>query len=285
MDDITRIMRKVIESRVFLAIVLAVFVIGFFHLTSVYIGLITGSVGEQKLVTKVVDGDTVVIEGGDSVRLLGMDADERGDPCYESAKQRLEELVLNKEVYLESDGDDKDQYGRYLRYLILDSENINLRLVKEGLVIARFYPENVKYREEIVAAEKEAIENRIGCKWSGKTQPPTPSIEGDIVWSEITGNAIAACDAGNYIGEEKIVEGIIADGYKSETNTVFLNFGYPYPDHCFTAVIFFSDLTNFPENPQDYYEGERVRVKGIIKEYKGKPEIILKDASQIEIGK
>jgi len=121
---------------------------------------------KKAIVTKVIDGDTVIIEGGAHVRLLGIDADERGYPCYFAAKKRLEELVLNKEVYLEMDKDDKDQYGRYLRYLILDGENINLKLVQEGLAVARFYPGNTKYKKEIVNAEKYAIENKIGCKWN-----------------------------------------------------------------------------------------------------------------------
>jgi endonuclease YncB( thermonuclease family) len=34
--------------------------------------------GVKKLVTKVIDGDTFLIEGGYSVRILGIDADERG---------------------------------------------------------------------------------------------------------------------------------------------------------------------------------------------------------------
>lgn len=116
--------------------------------------------------TCFIDGDTIVVEG-ESVRLLGIDADERGYPCYSAAKQRLEELVLNKEVGLESDADDKDQYSRYLRHIILDGKNIGLQLVEEGLAVARFYPENQKYKQEIVLAEKQAREAGIGCKWEG----------------------------------------------------------------------------------------------------------------------
>lgn len=237
-----------------------------------------------KLVTKVLDGDTVIIEGGYSVRLLGIDADERGYPCYGPAKQRLEELVLNKEVYLEADKENQDQYNRYLRYLILEKENMNLRMVKEGFAIARFSPENEKYREEIITAEKEARENKVGCK-SGAEQVPTQPIKQDIIWSKLIGDAIGACNAGNYYGVEKIIEGKIIDGFKSKTNTVFLNFEKAYPNQCFTAVIFSSDLINFPEDPQNYYQGKLVRVKGKIKEYNGKPEIVLKDSSQIEIGR
>ena len=277
--------RKLNENKIFFAIVLASFIIGIFIFLSFSSNNSPSSTGNKgpegtKLVTKIIDGDTVIIEGGYSVRLLGIDADEKGYPCYSSAKERLEELVLNKEVYLESDKEDQDQYKRYLRYLILDGENINLKLVKEGLAIARFSPENTKYKEEIINAEKEARENKIGCKWGEKQKNITrdggnrpPDID----------DAIDACNAGNYIGKEKTVAGKIADGYKSKTNTVFLNFEKPYPNQCFTAVIFSSDLINFPENPQSFYEGKIVKIKGVIKEYQGKPEIILKDRSQIEI--
>ncbi|MCX6719953.1 MAG: DUF5667 domain-containing protein [Candidatus Staskawiczbacteria bacterium] len=44
---------------------------------------------ENTIVTKVIDGDTIVVEGGFHVRLLGMDADEKGYPCYEPASRRF----------------------------------------------------------------------------------------------------------------------------------------------------------------------------------------------------
>lgn len=118
----------------------------------------------NKFVSKIIDGDTIIIEG-ESVRLLGIDSDERGDKCYGAAKDRIGELVLDKEILLESDAEDKDQYKRYLRYVFLDGENINLKLVQEGLAVARFSPENTKYKQEILAAEQSARENKIGCKW------------------------------------------------------------------------------------------------------------------------
>lgn len=120
---------------------------------------------KEAIVTKIIDGDTVIVSGGDSVRLLGIDADEKGYPCYDAARLRLEELVLEKTVLLETDAGNLDQYGRQLRYVFLNGENINERLVAEGLAIARFYPENQKYKAEIVAAETEAIKNKTGCKW------------------------------------------------------------------------------------------------------------------------
>ncbi|MEM7819253.1 MAG: thermonuclease family protein [Candidatus Aenigmatarchaeota archaeon] len=262
-----------IKNKIFLIIILLI-------LLGIFIIFNTSNIQileTQKLVTKVIDGDTIIVEGGHIVRLLGIDADEKGYPCYESAKQRLEELVLNKRIFLEQDKKDKDQYKRYLRYVFLDDDNINLKLVKEGFVVAHFSDENIKYKEEIINAEKFAIENKIGCKWGNISKTENMTL------SSLKEDVIDACDAIKYVNEEKTVKGKIVDGYKSVTNTVFLNFEKPYPNQCFTAVIFSYDLKKFPENPQNYYEGKIVKISGKIKEYKGKPEIILSNMSQIEI--
>ncbi len=130
---------------------------------------------ENTIVTKVIDGDTVVVEGGYHVRLLGIDADEKNYPCYDPAKLRLESLVLNKQIILERDKTDVDQYGRCLRTIFIGNpsaglgqvQNIDLELIKEGLAVARFYQTDVKYKNEISIAEKQAIANKTGCKWSG----------------------------------------------------------------------------------------------------------------------
>ncbi len=124
--------------------------------------------GSDRIVTKVIDGDTVVVEGGDHVRLLGIDSDEKGYPCYDAARLRMEALVLGKEVRLVKDTEDKDQYGRLLRYIFSGDMNIDEEMVREGIAVARFYPQNVKYKQEIVAAEQSAIANHAGCKWEGK---------------------------------------------------------------------------------------------------------------------
>ena len=125
---------------------------------------------DNTIVTKIIDGDTVVVEGGYHIRLLGMDADEKGYPCYDPARIRLEDLILSKQVRLEKDKTDLDQYGRCLRYIFLGNTNIDVQLVKEGLAIARFYEPDVKYKAEITDAESYAQQNKIGCKWSGNSQ-------------------------------------------------------------------------------------------------------------------
>ena len=101
------------------------------------------------------------------------DADEKGYPCYDVAKTRLESLVLGKQVVLEKDKSDVDQYGRCLRYIFLGTANVDTQLVAEGLAVARFYEPDVKYRAEITAAEQKAQAGGIGCKWSGASQTAT----------------------------------------------------------------------------------------------------------------
>lgn len=85
---------------------------------------------------------------------------------------------------------------------------------------------------------------------------------------------------GSLYGKVVIVEGIIASTYNSG-KVCFLNFHENYKKY-FTAVIFKSDFRKF-NTPEDDYYLKKVRVKGMLKEYKGKPEIIVKNPSQIEI--
>lgn len=238
-----------------------------------------------KLVTKVIDGYTFLIEEGYSVKILEIDADERGYPCYDEAKNRLEELILNKEVRLVKETEEWDQYCRYLRHVFVDNQNIGLELVKAGLAVAHFSSEDVKYREEITQAEKSSRESKTGCKWSPPVKEKT-----EFQWEKLTPELrglkiIGSCQAGNYYGKKVIAEGKIADVYRSKTNTIFLNFEKAYPNQCFTAVIFSSDQYKFVTDLERYYSGKTARIEGEVKEYQGKPEIILKDPSQIEIGK
>jgi len=88
-------------------------------------------------------------------------------------------------------------------------------------------------------------------------------------------------DAANYCGQVRTVEGTIVET-KNTGRVCFLNFS-PNWRTDFTAVIFASDFSKFPANPETYCRGKNVRVTGSIQEYRGKPEIILKSQSQIVV--
>jgi len=99
----------------------------------------------------------------------------------------------------------------------------------------------------------------------------TPSTSRVILWQ----------DAAKHYGEYATVEGKIVSTHNSG-KACFLNF-HPNYKRYFTAVIFASAFSLFPANPETFYYGKKIRVSGYIKEYKGKPEIILNDPIQIEI--
>lgn len=88
-------------------------------------------------------------------------------------------------------------------------------------------------------------------------------------------------DAARHYGEYVTVEGTIVATHNSG-KACFLNFHPDYKRY-FTVVIFASAFSRFPSNPENYYSGKTVRVTGFIKEYKGKPEIVLNEPTQIVI--
>ena len=79
-----------------------------------------GEINENS-VLEVIDGDTFKLWNGDIVRLICVDAPEKGREGYEEAGEFLSFLILNREVRLEKDVSDKDEYGRLLRYVYVNS--------------------------------------------------------------------------------------------------------------------------------------------------------------------
>jgi len=118
-------------------------------------------------VTRVIDGDTIEIETGERVRLIGINSPEKGEKCYQEAKDFLEGLILNKEISLESDVEDKDQYGRLLRYVFFEEHNLNYGMIYLGLAHKYEYGSNTKYSSLFKEAEDKAKENE-GCLWKSE---------------------------------------------------------------------------------------------------------------------
>ncbi len=120
----------------------------------------------EVVVERVIDGDTVVVKGN-SLRLLGINAPEKGEAQYDRAKEYLEDLVLNKTVYYEEGREKRDKYGRLLAYLFIDGENINLKLIKRGFANIYFPSGKDKYYSEFKATWEECVEeNKNLCKKS-----------------------------------------------------------------------------------------------------------------------
>jgi len=106
---------------------------------------------ETGVVERVIDGDTIVINGT-SVRMLGINTPERGKKYYNEAKEFLETLVLNRTVKLEYGKDKFDKYGRKLAYVFVNSLNVNLELVKKGYANPYFVSGKDKYYQTFYSA-------------------------------------------------------------------------------------------------------------------------------------
>jgi len=119
---------------------------------------------EYMEVLVVTDGDTIELENGETVRLIGLNAPESGQSCSSEATDKLKDFVLGKEVTLEQDVGDKDQYNRLLRYVYVDSTFVNLEMVRLGLAHKYEYGSNTKYSSKFEQAENEAKQNE-GCLW------------------------------------------------------------------------------------------------------------------------
>ncbi|MBU1031026.1 MAG: thermonuclease family protein [Nanoarchaeota archaeon] len=122
---------------------------------------------ESKTVSSVSDGDTIKLSNGETIRLIGLNAPESGQSCSSEATDKLKEFVLGKEVILEQDVDDKDQYSRLLRYVYVDSIFVNLEMVRLGLAHKYEYGSNTKYSSKFEQAENEAKQNE-GCLWKSE---------------------------------------------------------------------------------------------------------------------
>lgn len=135
---------------------------------------------EEALVVRVIDGDTVVIEGGERLRYIGMDTPESTTQheCFgDEATERNRDLVEGRVVALETDVSDRDRFGRLLRYVYVDGVMVNELLVREGFATVSTYPPDVKYQERFLAAQTAARQAEAGL-WSACVEAPSASPGG-----------------------------------------------------------------------------------------------------------
>jgi len=115
--------------------------------------------GDDTVVSRVVDGDTLVVEGGTRVRLIGMDAPEVQDCFSSEATGRLVELAgPGTGVRLVYDAERLDRYGRTLAYVYRRSDGlfVNLALTRDGYAQQLTVPPNVRHAEELGLAAADA---------------------------------------------------------------------------------------------------------------------------------
>ena len=117
------------------------------------------------VIQRVIDGDTVVLSGGERVRYIGLDTPELHHPrkpvewYAREAKEFNRQLVDGKPVRLELDVQKRDRYGRLLAYVYLeDGTFVNAELLRQGFGQLLTIPPNVKHVDLFVQMQREARE-------------------------------------------------------------------------------------------------------------------------------
>jgi micrococcal nuclease len=136
-----------------------------------------GRAGGDGTVTRVVDGDTIIVRLGatnERIRLIGINTPESVDPrtpvqCFgkEASHHTAGLLPPGTPVRLVGDAEARDRYGRLLAYVYRQPDGlfVNLELARDGWAEVLTYPPNVAHTREFVAAVADARAAKRGL-WS-----------------------------------------------------------------------------------------------------------------------
>ena len=231
------------------------------------------------VVAQVTDGDTVVLDSGLVVRLIGTQAPKlplgrEGFPTWPlapEAKTALESLVLGKPVRLGYGGERIDRYERALAHLFVTTAEGEIwaqqAMVAQGLTRVYSFPDNRACLDLLFAAEGRARLGGLG------------------IWRDPYYSVRAADDPGTLLsraGHYELVEGRILLAERSG-GRVYLNFGRFWKED-FTAVIEAAALRLFSQDGIDplVLDGALVRIRGWVDDRDG-PRIEITHPEQIEV--
>ncbi|MEQ1900392.1 MAG: thermonuclease family protein [Devosia sp.] len=234
--------------------------------------------GPRGTVSEIVDGDTVLLDNGLVVRLIGIQAPKlalgreglEDWPNGEAARAALAGFALNKPVQLRYGGEEKDRYGRLLAQMFIADDSgawVQQQMLGAGMARVYSFPDNRECLGELMATERVARSMSLGI-WA------------DPYYRVRRADRPAAMLA--LAGHYELVEGrvLLAEGSQGR---VYLNFGRFWKED-FTAVIDSSALKHFAEEELDPEKlgGALVRVRGWVDVVDG-PRIEITHPEQIEV--
>jgi endonuclease YncB( thermonuclease family) len=183
--------------------------------------------GKPYGVRTVIDGDTLVLEGGETVRLMGINAPEvdvpehqhQGQPYGQEAKAFLKQWLEGKKITLKTNPEQpKDRYNRTLASLYTtEGQWVQARMVREGYAHVYSFKDNRLGVKELLEVEKEAIAAKRG-------------IWGTEYHRLVTAEQVSADDRRFHLVEGVVQQVAIVKG------NVYLNFGEDWKSD-FTAFI------------------------------------------------
>ena len=122
---------------------------------------------------RVIDGDTVVIEGGEHVRLASINAPESHERFGDRATRALTELVAHRKVTLEFGPRSRDHYGRLIADLFVDGKSVQEEMLRRGMAYVFIVGTGKPPRyDALIAAQEEARKARRGLWVDARYQKP-----------------------------------------------------------------------------------------------------------------
>lgn len=129
--------------------------------------------GETGRVVKIIDGDALVLESGQSVRLVSIEApvlyprDRPPDAHAAESARALEDMALGRQVQLFYPGLTRDRYDRALAHVVTTDGRgpqlwLNSEMVERGAAWVRLYPDTAARGDELLVLEAEARGARRG---------------------------------------------------------------------------------------------------------------------------
>ena len=235
--------------------------------------------GPKGTVTEIVDGDTLLLDTGLVVRLMGIQSpklalgrDGLDDwPKGNEARAALIALTYKKPVLLRYGGEAIDRHGRALAQVYaLNGEQpvwVQQKMLEQGMARVYSFPDNRACLPDLFAAEGRARVGGLG------------------IWSDSyyrVRRADRPADLAQLLGHYELVEGRVFQAEKLG-GQVFLNFGRYFKED-FTAVIDARALRLFADLGADPLKlgGALVRVRGWIDERDG-PRLAITHPEQIEV--
>ena len=130
-------------------------------------------------VVEVVDMRTIIVDiDGEifTVRYIGVDPLPLNSPWYDVAQLANQQLVTNREVLLEADETDEDDFGRLLRYVYVDRNMVNGLLIRNGIALPGESTDGLNRHFASLQAWSDAAKFEKLGHWSGL--PPQFSNDG-----------------------------------------------------------------------------------------------------------
>lgn len=220
---------------------------------------------EDFSIVKIFDGDSLLMNTGEQVRYLGINAPEYNEPLGQQAKAENERMLQGaKTLQLQRCLlEEKDKYDRILAFVYADGVDVQESLILKGLAVpAAIPPCGVLsvYRYEAAAAL--ARKEKRGL-WEGELKKP-----------------LKAQAAGSGVRQYRGVRGRVSNVFETRS-VVYLNFGQDYKSD-FTVAVFKRDLYRFKARGIDLkkLKGKKITAYGFILEHNG-PEIVANSPDQM----